>query len=762
MLRYLVIILFSSQLLSAQTNEGTDFWLTFLEHVDLRSAQHVIMVTSRYNTSGTIEIAGLGYDEPFNVSANDITLITIPATAQIIGSETIEDLGIQVRSEAPVSVYIHQYSMWRSDATLVLPIDALGSRYYILAYQGTGRNQNRGVSEFAFVSTEDETEVTYFLTDDTQAGESAGSSVTVLLNQGETYQVRSVSSNSDLSGSFIQSNKPIAVFAGASWTSIPANCPLSDNILEQMPPVESWGNEFISAPTLTGQNDFDVFRVLSATDNNEVVIETKDGPFLNINLDEGEFYEFQSGEACHITADQPVLIAQYLVGSECTSNTEGDPSLLILNSIQQIRDTVIIYNSSLQQINENYVSIICLTEDKDFIELDGDVVLGWQEIADYSYATPRVTNGSHIITSTGCGVIVTAFGLGEWESYAYGGGASFAKINASPLPDGGCFGLPVVFETELSPDRYELTWDIGDGVPPTNETMFEHTFSDLGTYPAQVIIYDKCFNESDTVHKDLLITLRQQVEVGGDQTVCNGDPIILEAIDTGIDVPATGQLHYEWNGPMEFFEETDLTEIILPNAGSSMAGTYEVKAIVSGCATFPESIEVQVNELPVPDLGPDEIICTQENDFGITLSPGEFYAYEWQDNSNQATLDVEDEGTFSVAVYDEIGCEGIDTIQFVEQCPTAIYTPNIMILNDDRNGNFQVLGTDIISASLSIYDRWGTLVFRSNELNIGWNGRIDGSPAEQGVYTYLIDFEGYDDQNMVISETLAGSILLLH
>jgi len=40
----------------AQTNEGTDFWFGFMEHVDVTMNEKVVLITSKSNTSGTIEI----------------------------------------------------------------------------------------------------------------------------------------------------------------------------------------------------------------------------------------------------------------------------------------------------------------------------------------------------------------------------------------------------------------------------------------------------------------------------------------------------------------------------------------------------------------------------------------------------------------------------------------------------------------------------------------------------------------------------------
>ena len=74
-------------------------------------------------------------------------------------------------------------------------------------------------------------------------------------------------------------------------------------------------------------------------------------------MDAGAFVEYQTGEATYIEASQPILIAQYNVGSRCSGHTLGDPSMVLLNSVEQTRDNVTLFNSSLR-ILQRIISIL--------------------------------------------------------------------------------------------------------------------------------------------------------------------------------------------------------------------------------------------------------------------------------------------------------------------------------------------------------------------------------------------------------------------
>jgi gliding motility-associated-like protein len=40
----------------------------------------------------------------------------------------------------------------------------------------------------------------------------------------------------------------------------------------------------------------------------------------------------------------------------------------------------------------------------------------------------------------------------------------------------------------------------------------------------------------------------------------------------------------------------------------------------------------------------------------------------------------------------------------------------------------------------SIYDRWGSLIFTTNDINAGWDGTVNGNPAAAGVYSYTLTY----------------------
>jgi gliding motility-associated-like protein len=77
----------------------------------------------------------------------------------------------------------------------------------------------------------------------------------------------------------------------------------------------------------------------------------------------------------------------------------------------------------------------------------------------------------------------------------------------------------------------------------------------------------------------------------------------------------------------------------------------------------------------------------------------------------------------------------------------TFYIPNAFTPNSDAvNESFLGYGTGYIDYSMSIYDRWGELLYFTKNPELGWNGRFKGNPAEQGEYIYkfhLLDWSNF-------------------
>jgi len=267
-----------------------------------------------------------------------------------------------------------------------------------------------------------------------------------------------------------------------------------------------------------------------------------------------------------------------------------------------------------------------------------------------------------------------------------------------------------------------VKWNFGDPGSGLNNTssIFEpaHIYSEPGNYQIELIVY--YLDIIDTIDKQITIFAPPTVELGDDWLICEGDSVLLLA-DGNYNACV-------WqNDP--FLTSTSLV--------AKLDGNYWIEASTV-CGLDQDTVYVEVRPLPEVDLGKDTFI---ENNSSITLSaPPGYENYLWQDGSNLLEYSTEAPGLFWVEVSDELGCKSSDTILieplFVDiHVPTA-FSPNGDMLNDVfvPISSFEIE----LNYELLIFNRYGEMVFESNDFAIGWDGQYHGKPCPVEVYTWIL------------------------
>jgi gliding motility-associated-like protein len=90
---------------------------------------------------------------------------------------------------------------------------------------------------------------------------------------------------------------------------------------------------------------------------------------------------------------------------------------------------------------------------------------------------------------------------------------------------------------------------------------------------------------------------------------------------------------------------------------------------------------------------------------------------------------------FGWAYYYLDGCTLIDITDSINS--GTFYVPNIFSPNNDGSNDILFArGTNIKEIEFSIYNRWGELVFETNDINIGWDGKYNSKPCDASVFAY--------------------------
>jgi len=220
------------------------------------------------------------------------------------------------------------------------------------------------------------------------------------------------------------------------------------------------------------------------------------------------------------------------------------------------------------------------------------------------------------------------------------------------------------------------------------------------------------------------------------------EPNKLQVTNTKKDAlcTANGTIDVIVNGGTPNYQYSWLPNVSSTNKAQQLAaGNYTIQITDSRLCSITE--QVQVLSLPntlTVNLGKDTLICEGEQ---LLLQPGSFSVYKWQDNSNNPSFNVVKTGNYAVQVTDVNGCVATDNIQVTVDCsdvffPTA-FTPDGNGINDFFGpiGNVGVLR----NYRMQVYNRYGQVVFETNNPLKKWDGRINGFLAT-GTFVYYAQY----------------------
>ncbi len=419
-----------------KNSEGTDFWLCFMKNYKEGSDQSAsdqltlqLFFTANETSDVLIEIEGLKYKRNMIVKGGTVATLMIDERAQLSSTSAPQKLSVHITSDFPISVYGLNRRFQTTDTYLALPLDVLGKEYRAVCYTKLSQDL---ISQIAVVATEDSTELTIVPRTAVLGGHEALKPYLVRLKRGEVYQfVADFSSpgSGDLTGTLVSSNKRISVFSGHSCAYVPYGITACNHLVEQLPPVTAWGKHFYVG-MLKGRSRY-TLRVV-AHENHTKVFE--DSRLVSV-LNEGEFYEnLNVRKHVQITADRPVLVAQYSQGFK-NGDSIGDPMMILISPTQQFVHRYRIA-TPVNGYWDHFLNLVVPTDKISTLRLDGrPVALSEFEalgLSRYSLAQIKVDFGTHVVTGdVPFGLYIYGFGYKDDSFDAYGnmGGQSFFDLD---------------------------------------------------------------------------------------------------------------------------------------------------------------------------------------------------------------------------------------------------------------------------------------------------------------------------------------------
>ncbi|MBR4218426.1 MAG: gliding motility-associated C-terminal domain-containing protein [Bacteroidales bacterium] len=254
-------------------------------------------------------------------------------------------------------------------------------------------------------------------------------------------------------------------------------------------------------------------------------------------------------------------------------------------------------------------------------------------------------------------------------------------------------------------------------------------YTEAGTYVDTLVNRMGC----DSIVTSYVYTHSLSVDLGPDQSFCSKEynPVTLDAGVVGTDstVVSSG---YEWSNGT-----SDRTLTVFETGDYGVTIFEEYPGGHRCTATDTVNITIITN--------PELYITKDAEDFcaagHVTLTANSTVPdadFQWNTGETSQSITVSTHGTYTV-IADNQGCTGTANIT-IPICPCEVWVPNAFTPNkDDVNDVFlPQVSNNLASYELMIFDRWGKMIFRTEDVNEAWDGTVKGTRLPSDVFTYVI------------------------
>ena len=414
------------------------------------------------------------------------------------------------------------------------------------------------------------------------------------------------------------------------------------------------------------------------------------------------------------------------------------------------------------------------TVNLDFYDLDVVITpaadIDWNPLTETLVVGAGVPSGDYSVefTATGeCGVDVATANFSVFEFFS-------AEFDITGF---NCAEESIYFSPLNAPELSGFEWDFGDMTTANNQFPV-HIYDDPGIYEVTLSAFHSGAN--------CQVTFTDEVEIGGEQvTITPGnigycgaseaaysvDFINPQEVVWSITNPYTSEVleYFTESTPILYFDfDEDSDEVV-----EYLIGVYALDEF--GC---PSSQSVSAEVFPAPKAEIAYSVVSATSDVASNYSPGylqvflgipcsdvqiDFFNNEAVNNcfwtndlgemcgesfDNCSTLsfctDEEISGQLTIQVDNEYQCTATDVldVEFICADEVTLYVPNSFTPNyDGINDVFEYTFRGVVEDfELLIFNRWGEVIFESNELYDYWDGSDERGDyfVADGVYNWKI------------------------
>ena len=233
------------------------------------------------------------------------------------------------------------------------------------------------------------------------------------------------------------------------------------------------------------------------------------------------------------------------------------------------------------------------------------------------------------------------------------------------------------------------------------------------------------------------------VSLGNDTLLCRDQSLLLHA--------TAGFASYRWQ---DGSNQTGFTV--------KVDGQYSVLVTDANGCQAADTVSVGFKPVDFTSVFPNKnkVHCFDKGP--ITLEAENGVSFVWQQNGSTAPVFIASEpGRYNIIATDQYGCKWSDQITVTDRCEPELYLPGAFTPNKDGNNDqLEIFGRHFTNFKITIFNRWGEIIFISTDRSIQWDGNYRGQEMPIGTYPWIVHYESQYEGDP-IPDDLKGSVTLI-
>lgn len=733
--------------------------------------------------------------------------------------------GLYIHSTAKVNAYIAVQNN-NSEIYALKGNNALGTQFFIpMQYQYENASYNgQARNSVQIIATENNTTVTIIpsvaLYQD--ASHPANTPFNVTLNKGQVYNIASSTQTATghMAGTVISSDKPIVV--DVSDDSATPNGSNQDLVADQIVPEELAGSEYIVIPspsaannTISGSGLSDYAFIFALEDNTKVTVYYNNGTlqsqsFENLMRGDKRSFHFPNNNPAFIwgrqenedgtTTPKPIFVFQVTGAGNELGGTQL-PHVYCTGSTSAAY-MPLAHPQGSSHVKHLFLTLICKEEYTTGFQINGVASIAaseWQTVPGHTMRYCRkdissmATQSSIRVTNS-----LGKFHMGVIDYHQPGGYDDCSISYFSSYTSGSSIAWnPIVTHSDYCQgDTIIFDFDSVDAsitriLGPNNYEINSEPFQLADVTPANSGWYTVVADDSrgcvlEPMLDSIEIMIHPSVEEIIRDTICPGVSYIQNGFDIPIDSTAVPHTIVDTVVMQTVELGCDSLLILHLKVRDSVFGEFSKKACnqytwngqtyrtsgdynqtltdVNGCDSL-VTLHLEIEEPSVEIVPSGDDFC----EFGelVLTAVSDYDEYLWSTGDTTQFISVTTPQTLYTVTVTQGECQASAKYE-TPDCPLNIFIPSGITpsLQDGKNDYLclpEYVHRFISDFDIEIYNRWGEMVFKSNDMNFRWYGNIDGNGKGtrvhvSDVYTYVIHYSRIGEGKMYVKK---GTVTVL-